>query len=261
MAIHDRPGVFLEDLTWPEAEARFDAGAGVVVPIGAAAKEHGPHLPLGTDYRLARALAERIAEALPVVVAPIVGFGYYPAFVNYPGSQHLTAATFMALVEELLGNLVAHGVGRIAIVNTGVSTEAPLQIAARRIKERTGVTPAIADIRGLGSSARHLLEQKAGGHADEHETSLMLAIDPEAVRLDRAEPDYGHALAAPASVFHRAVTFTSDPAAGADYSKTGAFGDPTLATAEKGRAFLDAMANDLIDGLRASFPEAFEAKT
>jgi creatinine amidohydrolase len=230
------------------------------VPIGAAAKEHGPHLPLGTDYQLARALAERIAAALPVVVAPVVGFGYYPAFVNYPGSQHLTAATFIALVEELLGNLVAHGVSRIAIVNTGVSTEAPLQIAARRIKERTGVAPVIADIRSLGRGTRHLLEQKAGGHADEHETSLMLTIDPEAVRLDLAEPDYGHALEAPASVFHRPVTFTGDPAAGADYSKTGAFGDPTLATAEKGRAFLDAMANDLIEGLRASFPEAFEPR-
>src|SRR6266436_3224204 len=133
------PGLFLEELTWPEAKALFDAGAVVVVPIGAAAKEHGPHLPLGTDWRVARALAE-----------------------------------------------------------------------------------------------------KAGGHADEHETSLMLAIDPAAVRLDRAEPDYGHALDAPKNVFHRPVTFTADPAAGADYSRTGAFGDPTLATAEKGRAFLDA---------------------
>ena len=258
MATPERPGAFLEDLTWPEAKALFDAGAVVVVPIGAAAKEHGPHLPLGTDARVARALAERIADALPVVGAPVVGFGYYPAFVNYAGSQHLNAATFIALVEELLGNLVAHGVSRIAILNTGVSTEATLQLAARAIKERHGVTPVIADIRSLGRAARPLLQQKAGGHADEHETSLMLAIDPSAVRVDRAEPDYGHALDAPKNVFHRPVTFTGDPAAGADYSRTGAFGDPTLATAEKGRAFLDAMAQDLIQGLRASFPEAFK---
>ena len=121
------------------------------------------------------------------------------------------------------------------------------------------MTPVIADIRSLGRAARHLLQQKAGGHADEHETSLMLAIDPAAVRLDRAEPDYGHALDLPKNVFRRPVTFTSDPAASADYSRTGAFGDPTLATGEKGRAFLAAMAEDLIQGLRASFPEAFKA--
>ena len=119
------------------------------------------------------------------------------------------------------------------------------------------MTPVIADIRSLGRAARRLLQQQAGGHADEHETSLMLAIDPDAVRLDRAEADYGNALDQPKNVFHRPVTFTGDPAAGADYSRTGAFGDPTLATVEKGRAFLDAMVEDLIDGLRASFPEAF----
>ena len=96
----DRPGVFLEALTWPEAKARFDADAVVVVPIGAAAKEHGPHLPLNTDHLVARALAEGVAAALPVVIAPIVGFGYYPAFVRYPGSQHLAAETFMALLDR-----------------------------------------------------------------------------------------------------------------------------------------------------------------
>jgi len=52
-------GVWLEDLTWPEAKARFEAGAPVVVPIGAAAKAHGPHLPLKTDALTARALAQR----------------------------------------------------------------------------------------------------------------------------------------------------------------------------------------------------------
>ena len=81
-------GVYLGDLTWPEAKAWIDAGRVIVVPIGAAAKEHGYHLPLKTDYMLAEALARGVAEALPVVVAPVIGFGYYPAFRHYPGSQH-----------------------------------------------------------------------------------------------------------------------------------------------------------------------------
>src|SRR6185503_19964741 len=96
---------WLEDLTWPEAKARFEAGALIVIPVGAAAKAHGPHLPLKTDALTARALAQRLLERLPVVAAPVVGFGYYPAFTSFPGSHHLSAATFKALVGELLGNL------------------------------------------------------------------------------------------------------------------------------------------------------------
>src|SRR5215510_2942370 len=119
-------GVWLEDLTWPEAKARFGADAVVVVPIGAAAKAHGPHLPLKTDALTARALAQRLIDRLPVVAAPVVGFGFYPAFTSFAGSQHLSAATFKALLGELLGNLRRDGVRRIALINTGVSTEQPI---------------------------------------------------------------------------------------------------------------------------------------
>ena len=126
-------GVWLEDLTWPEAKARFEAGALVVVPVGAAAKAHGPHLPLKTDALTARALAQRLIERLPVVAAPVVGFGFYPAFTSFAGSQHLSAATFKALLAELLGNLRSHGVRRLVILNTGVSTEKPIdEVAAAR---------------------------------------------------------------------------------------------------------------------------------
>ena len=104
-------GAWLEDLTWPEAKARFDVGALVVIPVGAASKAHGPHLPLKTDALTARALAQRLIERLPAAVAaPLVGFGFYPAFTAFAGSQHLSAATFKALLSELLGNLRDHGV-------------------------------------------------------------------------------------------------------------------------------------------------------
>jgi len=67
-------GVWLEDLTWPEAKVRFEAGALVVVPVGAASKAHGPHLPLKTDALTARTLAQKLIERLPVIAAPVVGF-------------------------------------------------------------------------------------------------------------------------------------------------------------------------------------------
>jgi len=247
-------GEWLENLTWPEAKTRIDAGAIVVVPIGAAAKAHGPHLPLGTDRTLARALADGMARKLPVLIVPVIDVGYYPAFADYPGSQTLRAETFTALVTDVLTKLVRDGARRIAVINTGVSTEAPLTLAVREVKERTGTAVHVADIRNLGRAARKVLDDPDVGHADEHETALMLAIDPERVHMDRAEAE--PASAAPRTVFRSPVTLGDDPGAGEGYSRTGATGDPTRATAGKGAVLLAAMVDDLVAGVRALFPDA-----
>jgi creatinine amidohydrolase len=249
-------GAWIEDLSWPEVGERLAARWPVVVPIGARAKEHGHHLPMCTDYLLARALCDGIAEALPVLVAPVVDFGYYPAFLDYPGSQHLRAETFIALLGDVLDGLVAQGAAHLAIVNTGVSTEGPVQIAARDLLTRRGVQVQVADIRRLGRSSTTLLKQTIGGHGDEHETSLMLAIAPERVRMDRARQDYGNMPAQPDSVFVVPVAFRDDPAAGSHHSATGVRGDPTLATVEKGRAILADMVGELVAGLRPLCPGA-----
>jgi creatinine amidohydrolase len=248
-------GAFLEDLAWPEAAARIASGAVVLVPVGAAAKEHGPHLPLRTDYLVARELGRRVAEALPVLVAPVVSFGYYPAFVRYPGSQHLRAETFMALVTDVLTGFVRQGARRLAIINTGVSTEAPLRVAVRDFYAAHGVRVAVADLATLGRAVRPRLRQELGGHADELETSLVLAIEPDAVRMDRAEADYGHAAAAPATVFYQPVVFSADPGSGPDWSRTGARGDPSLATRETGEAALQEITRELAEGLINLYPD------
>jgi creatinine amidohydrolase len=249
------PGRWIEDMAWPEVAGRLAARAVVLVPVGAAAKEHGHHLPMKTDYLLARALAEGVAAALPLLVAPIVSLGHYPAFVDYPGSQHLRAETFIALLKDVLGKLIADGATRIAVLNTGVSTSAPIEIATRDLYGETGIRIATADIERLGLAVRRDGAQLLGGHGDEWETSLILAIAPETVRLDRAIVDYGNVPELPKTVFRQPVRFRDDPASGIDHSRTGVRGDPTLATAEKGRRLLDAMVEELVLGLRALFPD------
>ncbi len=246
------------DLTWPEAQAWIGAGRVVVIPIGAAAKEHGHHLPLKTDYLLAQALADGVAQALPVVIAPIVSFGYYPAFRHYPGSQHLSPETFSALLREIFEGFIAQGARKLAVINTGVSTEAPLLVVVREIYERHRVRIPVADIRRVGRKSDVVLQQKMGGHADEHETSIVMTVAPDSVHLDRAAPDYGNALDAPRTVFYLPTIFDGDPKSGADYSARGARGDPTLATPEKGEAILAAGIRDLVEGLRALYPDAFD---
>lgn len=250
-------GAWLEDLTWPEAKDWIDRGAPVLLPIGAIAKEHGHHLPLKTDFLVARELARRVAEALPVLIAPVVSFGYYPAFIRYPGSQHLEADTFAALLRDILRKLIQDGARRIAIINTGVSTEPVLRLVQRELLGETGVRIHCADIRALGRNSRALLQQKLGGHGDESETSCLLAIAPEAVRMDRAKTDYGHALQKPETVFVAPTIFDPDPGSGEDFTLTGVRGDPTLATREKGEAILADMAQELVSGVESAFPEAF----
>lgn len=247
-------GAWIEDLAWPEVAARIEAGWPVIVPVGAMAKEHGHHLPMKTDWLLARALTEGVLEALPVLAAPIVTAGFYPAFIRYPGSQSLSAETFQKVMEETLGLLIEQGARRLAIINTGVSTEPPIAIAARNIWQRHQVKVAVSDIRRLGLGLRGRLRQKSGGHADEQETSLILAIAPELVGMERARPDYGNP--GPATVFARPIQFSPDPASGIDYTATGATGDPTLATAELGREMLAEMVGELVAGLRALYPES-----
>lgn len=218
-------GFWLEDLTWPEAKAYFEAGALVVIPIGAAAKAHGPHLPLKTDALTARALAQRLLERLPVLAAPVVGFGYYPAFTAFAGSQHLTVPTFKALLAELLDNLRGHGATRLAILNTGVSTEAPIDEVVAGSEDVL-----VLHMRGLGLSAEGLLAVADGGHADERETSVMLALDPRSVRMDRL------AVAGP-------------------FERTGATGDPRRATAFKGERILEARTDDAVTTIGARWPD------
>ncbi|HXV22711.1 MAG TPA: creatininase family protein [Alphaproteobacteria bacterium] len=246
-------GVLLEDLTWAEAESRFQDNWPVLIPVGAFAKEHGLHLPLRTDSAIARHLARSIAEELPVVIAPVVGFGFYPAFVDYPGSQHLSAETFIALVSEILIGFAEQGARRMAVLNTGYSTEAPLRIAVREVLDRTGIRVAIADLRLLGAHSRSKLRQRGGGHADEHETSLMLAIDPTCVRLERAVSS--QEISGPDTRPWALPGLLSRDPEHPDYSPTGATGEPALATVELGREILREITAELLAGFRRLYPD------
>ena len=158
-------GAWLEDLTWPEAAERFAGGAPVLLPVAAASKAHGPHLPLKTDALTARALAQRLLERLPLVVAPIVGHGFYPAFDRFAGSQHLSEPTFRALLHELIDGLRRQGVRRLAILNVGVSTEAPIDAVCGGADDLL-----VLHVRALGGRADALLDVREGyeweaGHA------------------------------------------------------------------------------------------------
>ena len=169
--------------------------------------------------------------ASDVVVAPTLGYHYYPAFVAYPGSIMLRLETARDLVVDICTSLSAFGPRRFYVLNTGVSTLQPLSAAADCLIGR-GLLLRYTELRRVaGEAVRACSEQAGGTHADEIETSIMLYIAPERVDMHKAVCDY-HPGTGP---------LTRDPQAQGTYSASGIFGDATLARWEKGRVVAEAM--------------------
>ncbi len=241
-------GRYLEQLTWAEAEPALREYPVAVLPVGARTKEHGLHLQLNNDWLLAEYLARRVAERSRVLVLPTLQYGYYPAFLEYPGSVSLSLETMRDTVVEICRSHARHGARRFYALNTGISTLRALEPAAEQLA-RDHVALAWMDIeRAAAGVVEQLVTQAAGTHADEIETSMMLYIAPDTVRMGRAEPDV-HPAKAPGP-----LTRLPNPARGI-YSPTGAFGDPTLATRQKGERIVEAMVDHIVDVL-ATFQAA-----
>jgi len=237
------PAVFLRDLTWLEAEKALGEETIVVLPIGAAAKEHGPHLRLDNDERLADGYARLLADLDDVVIAPTLTYHFYPAFAEYPGSTSLRLETARDLTVDVVRSIARHGPRRFYALNTGVSTVRALEPAAAELMNE-GITLRYTDvIATLRPIEREVAQQEGGSHADEIETSIMLVLAPDRVDMSRAVKDY-----TPDGPNTKGG-LTRDPAGQGTYSPTGTWGDPTLASREKGRkvveAFIRAVATDI----------------
>lgn len=230
-------GLRAADESWVEVEARLAGGAVAVLPVGAAAKEHGPHLPLATDWLTAEALGRALAEEHDVVVFPSIGYGFYPAFVAYPGSTSLPDTTFEETCRAIVADLGRAGARAVLVVNTGVSTIGPIVRAIEG--SRASVVHVYRGGRYLAALAR-TCEQPRGGHADEAETSVLLHLHPELVDMTRA-PTWTREM--------RPGRWSRDDPTSPSYSPSGVYGDATLASADKGAVLFRAMLDDLCDAL------------
>ena len=85
--------IFLEDISWTSAKQLLTADAVIVIPLGAGAKEHGPHMPLSADLIQADGCRDLLALERKVIIAPTLNYGFYPAFIKYPGSTTLNYST------------------------------------------------------------------------------------------------------------------------------------------------------------------------
>lgn len=246
-----RSAVLLETLSWDEAEHVLTTDTVVVIALGAESKEHGRHLQLNNDFLMAEYLKKRVlAAASPyVVVAPTMNYSFYPAFLEYPGSTSLSMDTARAVLSDIVHSLAHYGPRRFYILNTGISTLKPLAQAAADLA-KDGILLRYTDLT-REDPVETKLRQSGGTHADEIETSMMLYIAPETVRMNKAvrdlTPDQPGGL-------------TRDPNGKGTYSPTGAWGDPTLATREKGQAVVESLVTTILKDINDLHETALSPK-
>lgn len=236
-----RRGHLLESMTWLAAKDVLTPDAVVVVPIGAASKEHGPHLQLNNDRLIAEYFKERLLTEADVVMAPTVGYHYYPAFEEYPGSITLRLETARDLVVDICTSLAAHGPRRFYVLNTGVSTKKALAPAAVELA-KAGILLTYTDLHRTRDVVRSISKQAGGTHADEIETSMMLVIAPDTVDMTKAVDDYDDS---------GRPGLSPRPDAGKTYSPSGVWGNATLATREKGHTVVEARMKEMLADIAA----------
>jgi creatinine amidohydrolase len=218
--------------TWVEVKQKLAAPTVAILAVGAL-EQHGPHLPLATDTLMADGVARRLAERLDALLLPPIAYGDAWNNGGFPGTLSLSPATVRAIVEDLGRGLQAAGARALVVVNGHFGNREPIALAARALRESAGFAVLHLDYPELEQLAAQICTSAPAApsfyHADEVETSFMLALAPATVHMDRAAPEYPSF----------PPTYGAEPIMLHSFCRSGVFGDPTHASAEKGARLID----------------------
>ena len=226
------------DTTWSELPALLaSCGNSAMLPVGAT-EQHGPHLGCGVDSVIAEELCAAVAAKTGVPMLPTLPYGCSSGHSRrWPGTIALAPTLMIEMVKQI-GDWAYHsGVRRLFIVNAHVTNAAPLRCALEMLRaERDDLMVAVINTATLSQRVQQFsCADAADWHANDAETSLMLAIAPEGVRpeklFDADDPDR-----TVGCIFAHPVNRTSE---------NGVTGTPSIATAEKGRQWFDWLVDDL----------------
>jgi creatinine amidohydrolase len=233
------------DVNWPDV-AKSDAARWIAVLPLAATEQHGPHLPLETDVLIGEAYLARVREllpvAMPVVFLPLQPVGISTEHIDFPGTK--TLPTEIALKEWMaIGESVARaGVRKLVIVTSHGGNSAAMSLVAQDLRAHHKLLVVTTSWSRFGAPDGLFSEEEIrhGIHGGAVETSIMLARYPHTVRRE-AIADFRPASIAMEQKFrwlssHRPVPFAWQTQ---DLHESGAVGDATQATAEKGEWLID----------------------
>jgi creatinine amidohydrolase len=254
--------LLLADLSSPETRDLLPQIEMVLVPVGAH-EQHGPNIAVSTDTisadALCRAAAARVASS--VAVAPAVPWGVSWHHLRFAGTISLRQSTLIAVLEDIIGSLHAHGMRRFLVVNGHGGNNAAITTAIEQIKQDTGV-PLIASVFGyalIAEQAKMLLPPEAIGHGGGDEAAVVMAVEPHRAKAS--------AFAAPRPTGRQVETAALLRAYGGSLARrydevthNGATGDATSASPEIGRQILDGAARRLAEIIEVMLREAEAAE-
>jgi len=235
--------MYLADRTWPELGDYVAEESLAVVPLGST-EQHGPHLPLSTDHRIAESLAREATDRTGYLCTPTVNVGVSPHHKQFHGTMWADPPAFRDYVESFSRNLAYHGVDRIVYVNAHGGNQSHLREVGRRLREDE-IAYAVEWM--WDESIPDLVEEvfeTNGPHGGPKETAMMMHIDPDLVREEKLEAarDGGDADWPKSDTYvHGARNFYDS----IDNTANGVLGDQTDATPEKGARLFDAASDQL----------------
>jgi len=251
-----------EKLTWPEINEAVLLDKVVVLPIGST-EQHGHHLPLDVDTRLASAVAYAAGERAheEILVLPPVAYGYTHHVMDFPGTVSIEPQTFVRFLLDITRSVAYHGFQRIVLVNGHGSNHPLVEQAGRQTNLQTDALCLTLSWWNLvapywNDRVRTSVNPGGCAHAGELETSMYLHVDGDAVRVERTEgalPDY---MSLPGGDRWQFVDLTggSGPATivewTSSYSESGAFGSPQEATAQKGEMAFEHTVGEFVELVR-----------
>lgn len=233
-------------LTWPEAEMRLKEVDIALLPVGAI-EQHGPHLPLDNDAFDANYLAQKVAEACSEpkpLVLPVIPYGVSYHHDEFKGTISISNDTLSRLVYEIGMNIARNGIKKMVIINAHGGNSPALNFAAQRINEDGHIFVCVDTGETSDFDIYEITETPNDVHAGEIETSTTLAVRPHLVKMEKASkliPQFSS----------RYLNFTSKRGVSwyaytKKISQNGVMGDPTKASAEKGRKIWKIMIAHLV---------------
>lgn len=235
----------LAEMTSQEVEAATDRTSTMLLPVGST-EQHGHHLPLGVDVYMPEAVGERAAERSPALLAPPIWYGVSPHHTFKPGTFTVSTETFQRYVIDVCASAADWGIEHVLLLNGHYLAQDPeLEVAVRELRVDHDLRAFHVPLVNLFADvAEEVRSAETSFHASEFETSIMLELLPELVRMDRAEavepPDESLALTDYDALGDNEVGWALTAEDMAELTPTGNIGDPTVATAETGEKLVEA---------------------
>lgn len=263
----------IADLCYPDIEEHMKTCDLVVVPIGSV-EQHSLHLPLGTDLYPPAEIVKRACEATNTLYTPIQPFGYSPHHLGYvgkgTGTITLSPGTVMGVYYDIARSLIHHGYNKIIFVTLHASNLKVIDPPLRKIRYDTGAFVCVMKTfveRYIGMFKDVLEgppEETPGWHSGESETSNMLYLKPELVRMDRAKIEKAHKPNFLPDAFMKddgavdiqfqGYEYFNIPLEHREFTDTGTMGNPFRGTQEKGKIMIERLSKYLADAIEELKP-------